>query len=57
MQVGDLVKHKLNNGPWFGIITKTRLWAVGTRYFIEWQNGGSGWFRNDNLESVCSNLK
>ena len=53
MKVGDLVKHKLNNGPWLGIVTRIRLWAVGTRYFVQWQNGGGGWFKTDNLEVLC----
>ena len=52
MKIGDLVRHKLNSGPWFGVITKRMVLAMGTgtRYFVEWQTGTSGWFRDNSLE-------
>ena len=55
-KVGDLVKHKLNKGAWYGIITKQLAlsrWGcqiIPYKYYVEWQVGGRGWFYAGDLE-------
>jgi hypothetical protein len=52
MKVGDLVKHRLNKGAWYGIITKHRVigWGHSDNYYVVWQVAGRGWFYAGDLE-------
>ena len=52
MKVGDLVKHKLNKGAWYGIITKQGAHSLTTpyKYYVEWQVGSGGWSYARDLE-------
>ena len=54
MEVGDLVKHKLNKGAWYGIITKHAGLFAPTpyKYYVEWQAGSRGWFYAGDLEVI-----
>ena len=52
-KIGDLVKHKLNEGAWLGIITKHRLLKVhGHKYYVEWTAGGRGWYYIGDLKEA-----
>tara|TARA_R110002110_G_scaffold414205_1_gene643666 strand:+ start:163 stop:342 length:180 start_codon:yes stop_codon:yes gene_type:complete len=55
MKVGDLVKHKLNKGAWYGIITKDNnpyMPRHRLKFWVAWQAGGRAWVLPEYLEVI-----